>query len=52
VGLGLTPLMDNGILYSQYPKESAKSVTAAERNVISFSLFILIKNFCIKLSHN
>ena len=42
-GFGLTPLMDNGILYSQYPSESAKSVTDADRNVMSDSLLILIK---------
>ena len=35
--------MDNGILYSQYPSESAKSVTDADRNVMSDSLLILIK---------
>jgi len=52
VGLGLMPLMDNGILYSQYPRESAKSVTEDERNVMSFSLFILIRIFFIELSHN
>jgi len=41
------PLMDNGILYSQYPRESAKSVTEDERNVMSFSLFILIRIFLL-----
>ena len=34
--------MDSGILYSQYPRESAKSVTAAVTNVMSSILFNFI----------
>jgi len=34
--------MDSGILYSQYPSESEKSVTAAFTNVMSLILLILI----------
>ena len=42
-GFAFTPLIDNGTLYSQYPIESVKSVTAEEINVTLPSLFILIK---------
>jgi len=43
-GTGFAYRRDKGILYSQYHMASVKSVTAAFRKVMPFSLLILIKS--------